>query len=1427
MALDRFHPLVSRWFEERYGEPTPPQRAAWPHIKDGRHVLVAAPTGSGKTLSAFLSAIDDLVRRGLEEGLPDELAVLYVSPLKALSSDIQKNLEAPLAGISGAVAQAGLGQVEIRTAVRTGDTAAKDRAAVLKRPPHIFVTTPESLFILLTTERGRKMLSTVRTVIVDEIHALVRDKRGAHLALSLERLDALAGRKVQRIGLSATQKPIEDVARFLVGAQHAGASSDGVGLAVIDEGHRRTIDLALELPRSPLEAVMPLEVWDETYDRLAALVEEHTTTLIFTNTRRQAERVARFLSERLGQDAVTSHHGSLAREQRLTAEQRLKNGELRALVATASLELGIDVGDVDLVCQLGSPRSIATFLQRVGRSGHFVGGTPKGRLFPLSRDDLVECVSLLDAARRGELDRVIIPRAPLDILAQQIVAAVAAEDWGEDALFVSFTRAAPYRDLTRGDFDAVVKMLAEGFVTSRGRRGAQIHYDGVGRVLRARRGARLVAVTNGGAIPDNFDYEVVLEPTETRIGTVNEDFAIESSAGDIFQLGNTSYEILRVEAGKLRVADARGQPPTIPFWIAEAPSRTDELSLAVSRLRELFASDASADAAIAMLRDELGLDDEVVRQLSDYLVATRRVLTVMPTQSCLVAERFFDEAGGMHVVLHAPFGSRLTRALGLALRKRFCRSFNVELQAAATEDALVLSLGPMHSFPLETIFRFLHSNTARDVLVQALLDAPLFKARWRWNSTRALAVMRFRGGKKVPPRFQRMDADDLLALCFPDQVACLENIAGDREIPDHPLVRQTIDDSLNEAMDVDALLALLRRIESGDAVCIARDLTEPSPLAQEILTARPYAFLDDAPLEERRTQAVMMRRFVDPQSASDLGALDPAAIEQVVGEARPDPRDADELHDALMIHGGLPEADLAGNEPLFEALAAAMRAARLVTPEGSVILPAERSHEWRALHPGVRLEPEVTRPLRAGESGELPSREEALRELARGRLEMSGPATAHELARALLVSPHDAEAALAALEAEGFVLRGRYRPEATEEFCERRLLARIHRLTLGRLRREVEPVSSATFMRFLFRFHGAARGHRREGVEGLNAVIAQLSGFEAAASSWEDDILPLRVERYEPGWLDTLCLSGRVMWMRRSGKSTAAKRSGPVRTTPLAMMPRADLPIWLAARDDEPPAALTANAEELLSALRTRGASFFDELAKTAGLLRAQAEEALGELIARGLVTADSFSAMRTLLTPTEKRKRMRQYRHDLGLAGAGRFSLVTCSDEPASVEDIAEALLRRWGVVFRRLLERETGLPPWRELVRVYHRMEARGEIRGGRFVSGFSGEQFALPDAVTALRALRKESPSGALVSISGADPLNLLGIVVGTERLPATASARALFRDGVPVALLEGSRPRILEVPEGTSAWELERALLRQSNVVETTRDAAWVS
>lgn len=908
-VLNGFHPAVSAWFRCSFPSVTAAQAQAWPLIGQRRSTLIAAPTGSGKTLTAFLAVLDDLVHQGLANGgeLPDETLVVYVSPLKALSNDIQINLQTPLAGITHHLQQQGLPPLAIRTAVRTGDTPQKDRAQMRKRPPHILVTTPESLYVLLGSDSGRQMLATTRTVIVDEIHAIAAGKRGSHLALSLERLQGLCGEPLMRIGLSATQKPIEAVSRFLVGT--------GRPCAIVDIGHARPRDLDIEVPPVPLSAVMANDVWELVYNRLADLAREHRTTLIFVNTRRLAERLARHLSERLGKTAVAAHHGSLAKEMRLDAEQRLKAGELQVLIATASLELGIDIGDVDLVCQIGSPGSINGFLQRVGRSGHHVGGTPKGRLFALTRDDLIECAALLDCVRRGELDTLHIPVAPLDVLAQQIIAEVSAQEWSEHALLALIHRAAPYAELDERHYQALLHMLADGYNGRQGIRSAYLHRDAVTHTLRGRRGARLTAVTSGGTIPDNADYSVLLEPQGLNIGSVNEDFAVESIAGDIFQLGNTSYRILRVDAGKVRVEDAHGQPPTIPFWLGEAPGRSHELSAAVARLQGhldslLGATPGDLSTASTWLTQTLGLNRASAEQILDYLARARQALSALPSQDTLIMERFFDASGGTQLIIHTPFGSRINRAWGLALRKRFCRTFNFELQAAASENAIVLSLSTSHSFPLDEVWRYLNSQTAEHLLIQAVLDAPLFGVRWRWNAGVALALPRYTGGRKVAPQIQRMKSEDLIASVFPDQIACLENLAGEREVPEHPLVEQTLDDCLHDAMDSAGWLALLRRMESGQVRLISRDLPAPSPMAAEILSARPYTFLDDAPLEERRTQAVLNRRWSDPQSTDDLGALDAEAIAGVREEAWPAPQGMDEMHEALMSLGGIAPSEI-------------------------------------------------------------------------------------------------------------------------------------------------------------------------------------------------------------------------------------------------------------------------------------------------------------------------------------------------------------------------------------------------------------------------------------------------------------------------------------------------------------------------------------
>ncbi len=1412
MPLSRFHPVIERWFSNRFAEATEPQRRAWPVIQEGGDVLIAAPTGSGKTFAAFLSAIDGLVRQGLSGELRDETQVVYISPLKALSNDVQKNLSEPLAEIRAKLREQGLHDAEVRTLVRTGDTPQSERQAMLKQPPHILVTTPESLYLILTSERAREMLRSVRTVIVDEIHAVARDKRGSHLALSLARLDALIGKRPppQRIGLSATQRPIEEIAQFLVGT--------GQPLpTIVDAGHIRTLDLALEIPSSPLEAVMSAEVWDELNTRIAELISQHRTTLVFVNTRRLCERLTMHLSERLGADHVTSHHGSLSREKRLAAEERLKRGELQALVATASLELGIDIGSVDLVIQVGSTRSIATLLQRVGRAGHRLGAIPKGRVFPLSRDELIECCAMLRATREGRLDRLIIPNKPLDILAQQIVAAAAGEEWDENDLYERVRSAYPYRDLTRAEFDAVVQMLAEGFTTRRGRRSAHIHYDGINKKLTGRRGARIAAITSGGAIPDLGDYRVILEPTETFVGTLNEDFAIESTPGDIFQLGNTSYQIVKVESGQVRVADAKGQPPTLPFWLGEAPGRTNELSEEVSRLRQDVADRLDdPPAAMQWLVATIGITEAGARTIVEYLGATRQILGTIPTQKCLVLERFFDEAGGMQLVLHAPFGSRINRAWGLALRKRFCRSFNFELQAAATEDAIVLSLGPQHSFPLEDVFQYLKPATAEHLLVQAMLDAPMFGTRWRWNATRALAVLRFRGGRKVPTPLQRMEAEDLVAAVFPDQLACPENLVGDREIPDHPLVNQTIADCLLEAMDFPGLKRVLEGMDAGQFTLIARDTSEPSPLCHEVLNARPYAFLDDAPLEERRTQAVITRRGLDVKTADEFGKLDQSAIDLVRAQAWPDPETGDELHDALLIMGAVPSAEAGTHASWKDKYDTLVGAGRVTTLDGRLWVATERLPMVQAAFPGVTHAPAVTPPER--EQAKVWSREDAIRELVRGRLEVIGPTTASDIADALGLPVGDVDFALAALEHEGFALRGRFSAgvQATE-WCERRLLARIHRYTLDRLRKEIEPVAAADFLRFLFKWQRLAAGSRAEGPEGLAAVLDLLDGYELAAGAWESEVLPARLADYDPLWLDGLCLSGEIAWGRLTAIRNAEvgmrnRKVGPVRSTPIALFRRDRGEIWRAGLPEVDPTTLplSSTAKALLTAFESRGALFFGDLVNATGLLRTEVEKGLAELVAWGLVSSDSFAGLRALLVPSDRRRplgggyRRRGRIAPFGVETAGRWAR-THGRPPIAEEQIAEAiawqLLRRYGVVFRRLVQRETLLAPWRDILRVYRRLEARGEIRGGRFVGGFSGEQYALPEAIGLLRSTRREQGADELIAVSGADPLNLVGILTPGETVPAITTNRILYRDGVPIVVKEGegkSEQFLVDVP-----------------------------
>jgi ATP-dependent Lhr-like helicase len=1445
------HPLVRDWFVNRFGTPTEPQEQGWPHILAGHTTLISAPTGSGKTLAAFLACIDRLVRKALAGDLQDRTEVLYVSPLKALGNDIQKNLEVPLGEILQMAGEQGLLMPQIRTAVRTGDTLMHERRAMLKRPPHILVTTPESLYILLTAEKSRAILRDVETMIVDEIHAVADDKRGAHLTLSLERLEALTHRPPVRIGLSATQKPIEEIAHFLTG----NGRPDPV---IVNVGHKRKLDLAIEVPASQLGPIATNEMWDEIYNRIVELVEQHRSTLVFVNTRRLSERISHHLAEKLGPENVAAHHGSLSRKLRLAAEKKLKDGEVKVLVATASLELGIDIGTVDLVVQISSPRAIAVALQRVGRSGHWRGAIPKGRFFVTTRDELQECAALVRAIRHGDLDRIMIPDAPLDILAQQIVAICAAGGtgvarapspasdggenapaatteelpsissdpragapaphdpaWDEDELFAIVRRAYPYRNLSRQTYEAVLEMLSEGIASRRGRYGAYIHRDRINRKLRARRGARLAAITSGGAIPETALFTVVAEPEGIVVGTLDEDFAVESNAGDIMLLGNTSWRIRRVEgkSGRVLVEDAHGAPPSVPFWRGEAPARTEELSLHVADLRQQISdmlphtspigvspSQPEVAETVAWLKEECGVDDSGAEQMIEYILQGRAVLGAVPTQKTIIAERFFDEGGGMQLVIHAPFGGRINKAWGLALRKRFCRSFNFELQAAATDNGLNIALAEQHSFPLADVFHFLNAETVQPILEQAALASPFFGTRWRWDANRALALLRFQSGKKVPPQIQRMRSDDLLASVFPDVAACQENIAGDIQIPDHPLVNEVMKDVLTEAMDLEGLKNLLRGMADGRIRCVAVDTPVPSQFSHEILNANPYAYLDDAPLEERRARAVEMRRILPESVLEEVGKLDPAAIAQVREEAWPDVRDADELHDVLHTLIAVPRLTWGQEWAIyFERLVEEQRASTAASNGQHYVVAAERSQIFSLLFPNARFEPA---PIAL--NAPLPSRDDAILALVTGWMSHLGPVTASQLGSMLGLPSSEIEGALLRMEASGTVLRGKFTDQESRagasaphelEWCERRLLARIHRLTVATLRKQIEPISAAQFMRWLLRWQHVASGTQVQGERATLDVLRQLQGFEIPANAWERQILARRIADYDPQWLDQLCLTGAVGWGRLSPHpatledSAAGKRRViPTSVAPITFFVREESD-WMTPHNpaaSQPEArGLSDGARQVLNFLRQRGASFFADIVRGTDKLKAEVETALWELVAAGVVTADGFDNLRSLIDPRRRAGqgsgRTARPRHS-----SGRWALLYTDqtvERNRTVEATCWMLLKRYGIVFRDVLARETNLPKWRELQMAFRSLEDRGEIRGGRFVDGFLGEQFALPVAVESLRATRKLPPSGETTTLSAADPLNLVGILVPGERVPAISGRTVSFRDGVP--------------------------------------------
>ncbi|WP_231742668.1 DEAD/DEAH box helicase [Polystyrenella longa] len=1534
-VLETFHPVIREWFASRFAGPTEPQVAGWPVIAAGKPTLIAAPTGSGKTLTAFLSCINRLLLSALEGNLAEETQVVYLSPLRALSNDMHRNLEEPLAEITALAQAEGIDMPHLSVGLRTGDTKPSRRASLVRKPPHILVTTPESLYLMLTAGKARETLRQVDTVIVDEIHALVRDKRGSHLALSLERLEHVSERSIQRIGLSATQRPMSRIAKFLVGGwpgesiniEQPGVlepepsnGDEPVPMAhpvnpddevlpsdyceIVDVGHARQLDLGIETPRSELQAVCMHEQWDEVNEQLVEMINSHRSTLLFVNTRRMAERLTHQLTELLGEEVIGSHHGSLSAKIRLETERKLKEGELKAVVATASLELGLDIGYIDLVIQIGSPRAISTFLQRIGRSGHSLGLIPKGRLFALTRDELIECMGVIRAVKSGRLDVLPMPEHPYDVLAQQIVAEVAAEEWGTDDLYELFIRAYPYRNLSRKEFDRTIHYLSEGVSQNSVRNLRYLHHDQVQKRIRARKSARITATCNAGAIPEVASYRVVLDPEKTVVGTLDEEFAVESSRGDVFLLGNNSWRIQHVRGSDVTVTDAAGAPPTIPFWQGEAPGRTFELSEEVSLLREALETRLKSqddEATTTWLAEETFCSEEIARQAVAYCRAQLEAIGLLPNQKQIVFERFFDESGGMQLVVHAPFGAGINRAWGFSMRKRFCRSFDFELQATADDDGWILSLGPQHSFPIESLFPMLTSNNSRGLLEQAVLTVPMFQVRWRWNVTRALLVTKFQFGKKVPPALQRFRADDLLTAVFPKLTGCQEEHTGDHEVPDHPLANQTMEDCLHEIIDIEGLERTLRLVEAGEITLIARDTREPSPFSYGLLNSNPYTFLDGGEVQERRARTVGTRRGMAVESVSDLAHLDPEAIARVRTEAEPLVRTADELHDVLMVRVALPICEGQEWTRFYDQLESEKRAALTRLPNGEEAWVAtERVPLFEKIFPNAPLEPVWPVP-------------EALRKdwdsieakvlYVRGLLDICGPITATEVAKRLSLEVEHTKLLLEALEGEGTVLRGLFSfgsfqskseeeqgtaaatdteasqdelsteetsteqtntpelaAEREQEWCHRRLLSRIHRLTIAGLRQQIEPVDVPTFLRFLFRHHGLDKKLPRSGSNGVYEVLQLLEGVDAAAMAWERNLLPDRIAEYNPAWLDELCLTGELGWGRLYPPKQDELETGPTATftriMPVALWLREDLD-WLTAIKPPPEShRLSSPAEEVLEQLRKTGAMFFRELLSETRMLPGHLKAALGELVARGLVTADGFEGLRNLISDKEdkrngraqlKRGKLRR-RSDTGSAGRWAIWNKELSGEQESgdpgasdqemieeveksdpklnpAEEWAWLLLRRWGVVFKDLLQREQGTPSWYELLQVYRRLEARGEIRGGRFIRGVAGEQFGLGETVKQLRELRDEKPQDEYTVVCAADPLNLVGILTEHARVTTSAHNKIVYYNGKPLAALQGGALQSLEDLSAIQMEKVARLLGKQPGKVSDLRSQTF--
>jgi ATP-dependent helicase Lhr and Lhr-like helicase len=1380
--MPAFLPFVHRWFGDTFSEATRPQREGWEAIASGRDTLIVAPTGSGKTLAAFLWALDHLHRLGLEGRLEDRVYVVYVSPLRALNNDIEKNLREPLAGIRAAAAAQGLALPEVRVAVRTGDTLAAARQAMTRRPPHVLITTPESLYILLTSQGFRPALARARFVIVDEVHALMANKRGAHLALSLERLQALvqdgAGARPQRIGLSATVRPVEDALAFLTGA----TARDPV---LIDAGFSRDLDVQVVSPVDDFLTATSDTVWDAALQQIAELVQAHRTTLVFAQSRRAAERLARDLNDRIPDDPVApfgpgeseggvapfgkkvaAHHGSLSRRARLEAESRLKAGELRALVATSSLELGIDVGAIDLVVQVQSPRNVAAALQRVGRAGHLLSRTSKGRIVVTKGEELMEAAAVVRTIREGQLDRIAMPEAPLDVLAQQIVAAVAAESLPVDTLHARFVNAAPYRSLSRETFVEVVRAVAEPLPLEVKGVAPRILWDRVNDRLHARRGSRFLALTAGGTIPDAGLLDVYVAETDLKVGTLDEEFVTESLPGDVFLLGSHAWRIAKVRADRVLVEDAQGMSPTIPFWKGEHPSRSWDLGLAVGRLRRDAADRLDAPDFEAWAARETGLDPRAARAMHAWLVKAGEVLQGVADDQGIVVESFSDEMGGRHAMIHSVFGMRINGAWGMALREQVRRRFGLLVEASHVDDGILLSFAPGQVPPApERLVTLVTPEDLDPLLGEALIGSPMFATRFRHAAVRALFIPRMTRGQRTPAYLQRLKAD-----------ALLESVRGQ---PDFPVVAETLRECFHDAYDVPRLKRLLERLHDGELWTRHVDTPLPSPFVYPLLLAWDWAYLGAGHAEERRSDTIQMRKAWSV-APGPLRADIVAAVEAELQKTTPDrrARDANELAAVLDDLGDLTRAEIADRvlgdaDALIAALVAERRIAEVEFGDRRTWIPATDATLYAGLATEAGLERLALRVLRT-----------------------RGPMTADALAARYGLAGAEVMPALERLVLRGVVRRGTFVAEAEgPQYVHVAVLDEIQRRQVHARRLPRPVVTAEQFSAFLLRRHHLHPEHRLVGPPGVLAALELLQGEDFPARVWEQDLLPARVEDYQREWLDRLGLSGEIVWTVFEPGGGDRGRAGRIG---VALRENAG---WLREAGERP--ELDPSVKNVLLHLQLRGASFARDLARATGLDPARALAALWELFRAGLATPDTFSAIVAAAAlpragqargPARRRRPRRgQARGPLvHLPPVGRWSALA-EDEPLSPEERDEArahlLLARHGVVARELARGD-----WATLRHVLLRMEYGGEVVRGYFVEGLSGEQYALQDALAELTALpaRRAEPH---VLVNLVDPANLWGRVWPLARADGSrlsvarlAHAWLILRAGRPVLLAE---------------------------------------